>query len=262
MRQKIYQVDSFTSEPFSGNPAGVCVMDDAAPVEWMKAVASEMNLSETAFLYPTDDGYNLRWFTPEAEVDLCGHATLASAHILWEQGYLPVDRMARFDTRSGLLTAELTDGWIKLNFPSRRPEAAPPPSGLLEALGVSAVFVGACKATYIVEVESAPILRDIAPDFSSLAKLPVRGVIVTARSDNEEYDFISRYFAPDVGINEDPVTGSAHCCLGPYWMDRLVKTDLRAYQASKRGGRLRVQVEGNRVYLFGQAVTVFELEMR
>jgi PhzF family phenazine biosynthesis protein len=262
MGQKIYQVDSFTDRPFSGNPAGVCVMDDAAPVEWMKAVAAEMNLSETAFLYQSEGVFNLRWFTPRVEVDLCGHATLASSHILWEQGCLPKDKTARFETRSGLLTADLLDGWIRLNFPSKPPKAAEPPEGLLGALGVEAVFVGRNQFDYVVEVESEQVVRNMSPDFSALLKFPVRGVIATARSDSERYDFVSRFFAPAAGVNEDPVTGSAHCCLGPYWMDRLVKTELRAYQASSRGGELRVHVVGDRVHLFGRAVTVFDIEMR
>jgi len=262
MAQKIFQVDSFTNDPFRGNPAGVCVMEAAAAEDWMRDVAAEMNLSETAFLYPDGDGYHLRWFTPTVEVNLCGHATLASAHILYEQGILGASEQARFHTLSGLLTASMDDDWIMLDFPAAPPRAVEAPSGLYEALGASAVWVGENDWTYLVEVESEDIVRGLSPDFSALSRMGETCVIVTSRSEDGRYDFVSRFFAPPLGINEDPVTGSAHCCLGPYWMDRLGKAELMAYQASKRGGEIRVEVAGERVHLFGQAVTVFEALFR
>ncbi len=256
MRQTIYQVDAFTDRPFAGNPAGVCILPGPAPDAWMQAVAREMNLSETAFLLPQADGFNLRWCTPAVEVKLCGHATLASAHILFETGVLRPDAQARFHTLSGLLTAERRGDWIELNFPAKLDEPAEPPAGLAEALGATPQHVSKNGLTYLVEVASEAIVRGLQPDFGALLKLPVRGVIVTARSATPEFDFVSRFFAPAVGINEDPVTGSAHCYLTPYWADRLGKTEMIAYQASARGGILRVRLAGDRVILGGQAVTV------
>ncbi len=262
MRQKLYQVDAFTSTPFAGNPAGVCILDKAASPQWMQDVAAEINASETAFLYPSEDGYNLRWFTPVVEVELCGHATLASAHIIWEQRFLRRDQQIRFYTHSGLLTAEWADGWIRLDFPSEPPRAVTPPDGLLNALGTSAIYVGKNETRYLVEVESEEIVRKLTPDVAALFKAGGERVIVTSRSEDEKYDFVSRFFAPGMGIDEDPVTGSAHCCLAPYWTDKLGKTELTAYQASRRGGVLKVQVAGDRVIVFGQAVTVLEAEMK
>jgi PhzF family phenazine biosynthesis protein len=253
---KIYQVDAFTDKPFRGNPAAVCILDNCPTEKWMQDVAGEMNLAETAFLVPMNDGYRLRWFTPNSEVDLCGHATLASAHILWEKGYLPHDREARFHTKSGELTAKLNDGWIELNFPATPEERADGPAELIEALKIEPLYVGKDIFDYIVEVKSEDTVKNMAPDFTKLMKVPMRGVIVTARS--TEYDFISRFFAPEVGIFEDPVTGSAHCCLGPYWMKKLGKEEFYAYQASERGGLLKVKVAGNRVLISGKAITVME----
>lgn len=261
MSQIIYQVDAFTTEPFKGNPAGVCILPAAAPEEWMRNVAREMNLSETAFLYSVEDGYNLRWFTPAAEVDLCGHATLATAHILWEAGHLAPTAQARFHTRSGLLTADRCGDWIELNFPVKIEAPTEPPPDLLPALGVAANYVGKNLFDYIVEVDSEATVRGLQPDFSRLRKLPVRGVIVTSRAETGGFDFVSRFFAPAVGVDEDPVTGSAHCCLGPFWSARLGKTEFNAYQASPRGGVLRVKVCGERVLLAGQAVTVIRGEL-
>ncbi|UCG61417.1 MAG: PhzF family phenazine biosynthesis protein [Candidatus Zixiibacteriota bacterium] len=261
MTQMIYQVDSFTGTKFSGNPAGVCVMDDAASVKWMQNIASEMNLSETAFLFAKDDEYNLRWFTPTVEVELCGHATLAAAHILWKKGFHSRAQKIRFHTLSGLLTAEWVDGWIKLDFPSEPPRATSAPPGLLEGLGRKAVYVGKNESRYLVEIESEEAVRNLSPDMAGLVSAGAGRLIVTARADSAKYDFVSRFFAPGIGIDEDPVTGSAHCCLGPYWKDRLGKTKLVAYQASKRGGELKVYVVGDRVHIFGQAVTVFEAQL-
>jgi predicted PhzF superfamily epimerase YddE/YHI9 len=258
MAHKIYQVDSFTDRPFAGNPAGVCIMDEAASAKWMQSMAAEMNVSETAFLCAADDGYNLRWFTPEVEVELCGHATLASAHILWEEGGVSRVREIRFHTLSGLLKAAWIDGWIKLDFPSEPPRATAVPDGLIAAMGVKAVYVGKNESRYLIEIEAEEAVRELCPDMGGLNEAGVQRVIVTARAESGKYDFVSRYFAPGIGIDEDPVTGSAHCCLGPYWMDRLGKSELMGYQASRRGGELRVQVAGDRVYIFGQAVTVLK----
>ena len=256
MTQEIFQVDAFTDKPFAGNPAAVCVLPEAAGDEWMQHLANEMNLSETAFLVPQNDGFNLRWFTPSVEVDLCGHATLASAHILWEQGILPSDQEARFYTKSGLLRAVQKDSWIELDFPAEPEKQAEHPEALSKAFGMEAQYVGKNRFDYLVEFESAESIRKMTPDFTLLSSLGGRGFIVTSRSDSNDYDFISRFFAPAAGINEDPVTGSAHCCLGPYWARRLGKKELTAYQASARGGVVKVRVSDDRVFLGGQAVTV------
>lgn len=258
MSQRIFQIDAFTSTPFSGNPAAVCLLEAPAPEAWMQAVAAEMNLSETAFLHPEADGFRLRWFTPRREVRLCGHATLASAHVLWQAGALAPERQARFYTLSGLLTARLLDGWIEMDFPARFHSPCPPPGGLIESLGSAPVSVFSREQIYLVELASDAAVRGLQPDFNLLASLPVRSVIVTARSDDPAYDFVSRYFAPAVGINEDPVTGSAHSALAPYWAAKLGKLEMRAYQASARGGVLQVRHAGERVLICGQAVTIFE----
>ncbi len=228
----------------------------------MRDVAREMNLSETAFLVPEADGYRLRWLTPAVEVDLCGHATVASAHVLWEDGHLPAGQQARFYTRSGLLTADRRREWIELNFPAKIAEPAEAPEGLLSSLGVAqARFVGRNAWDYLVEVDSEETLRGLSPDHTSLRKIKVRGVIVTAKPANGEFDFLSRFFAPGSGVDEDPVTGSAHTALGPYWAGKLGKKELNAYQASARGGVVRVRLDGDRVILGGQAVTVMTGEL-
>ncbi len=257
----VTQVDAFTNTPFAGNPAAVCVLPEERDEQWMQNVASEMNLSETAFLLRHADGFNLRWFTPLVEVDLCGHATLASSHVLWESGLLKPDEQARFFTRSGLLTAERQGNWIELNFPATPAEATDMPEDLLLALGISATYVGKNRFDYLVEVASEDILCSMKPDYSRLLTVSARGIIVTCRASTPGYDFVSRFFAPCVGINEDPVTGSAHCCLAPYWSAKLGKETLMAYQASARGGILRVTVDGDRVKLAGQAVTVLRGEL-
>ncbi|HEU5230226.1 MAG TPA: PhzF family phenazine biosynthesis protein [Ktedonobacteraceae bacterium] len=261
MGLSITQVDAFTNKPFAGNPAAVCILREPQDADWMQNVASEMNLSETAFLTRQSDGFNLRWFTPAVEVDLCGHATLASAHVLWETNHLKPDEQARFYTRSGLLTADRKGDWIEMNFPVKMEEAATAPAGLLEALGVEASYVGKNQFDYLVEVASEAAVRGIVPNFSLLGEVPARGVIVTSRADTPGYDFISRFFAPQVGVNEDPVTGSAHCCLAPYWSRKLGRAELVGYQASPRGGVVRVRMNGDRVYLGGQAVTVLRGEL-
>jgi PhzF family phenazine biosynthesis protein len=258
MEIPLFQVDAFTDRPFTGNPAAVCLLPDSRHDQWMQAVAAEMNLSETAFLLEQDDGYRLRWFTPKIEVDLCGHATLASAHVLWTEGRVPLDEEIRFHTNSGLLKACRRGDLIELDFPSQPPSKVDPPPGLLEALGVSAKFVGKNRFDYLVEVESEDVLRGMRPDFHRLGQIEVRGVIVTSRSESPQYDFVSRFFAPWAGIDEDPVTGSAHCCLGPYWQGRLGKSKFVAYQASARVGVVHVRVTDDRTHLGGQAVTVMK----
>ena len=259
---RIVQVDAFTARPFAGNPAAVCVLSQDPRDQWMRDVAREMNLSETAFLVPAGDGFNLRWFTPAVEVDLCGHATLASAHVLWQDGHLLEGRQARFHTRSGLLTADRRGDWIEMDFPAKVAAPAEPPAELLPALGLPhAKFVGKNAFDYLVEVDSDETLRALAPDHSAPRKVPVRGVIVTARSSTAGFDFVSRFFAPGSGVDEDPVTGSAHTALGPYWAAILGTNDLIAYQASARGGVVRVSVRDTRVLLAGQAVTVMQGEL-
>jgi PhzF family phenazine biosynthesis protein len=254
---RIVQVDAFTNRPFAGNPAAVCVLKEAPSEEWMKDVAREMNLSETAFLVPRNGGFHLRWFTPAVEVALCGHATVASAHVLWQDGHLPEAQQAQFHTLSGLLTADRRGDWIELDFPAKIAEPVGPPADLLPALGVAeAKFVGKNAFDYLVEIESDADLRALSPDHSRLRKLPVRGVIVTAQSASPEFDFISRFFAPGSGIDEDPVTGSAHTALGPYWAGKLGKIEMTAFQASARGGVVKIRMAGDRVKLGGQAVTV------
>ena len=258
---RLLQIDAFTSEPFRGNPAAVCFLDRDRDSEWMQRVAAEMNLSETAFLLPRDDGWSLRWFTPTIEVDLCGHATLASAHALWQERLLGEHDAARFHTRSGLLTAERQGEWIELDFPDQVAEAIDAPDGLLEALGVrEPIWVGRNPMDYLVEIGSEELLEALRPDHSRLRTMTARGVIVTSRGTGE-YDFVSRFFAPGSGIDEDPVTGSSHCALAPYWAPRLGKTEFLAYQASPRGGVLRVRLAGDRVKLGGRAVTVLRGEL-
>jgi PhzF family phenazine biosynthesis protein len=256
---KLFQIDAFTSEAFRGNPAAVCLLDRERDASWMQDVAAEMNLSETAFLLSMNDGYSLRWFTPAVEVALCGHATLASAHALWEEHGLAG---ARFHTKSGLLTAERNGDLIELDFPATREERADAPEGLLESLGIDApLYVGKNKFDYLVEVASEDIVRKLDPDHAQLRRIPVRGVIVTSRATMEGADFVSRFFAPGSGVDEDPVTGSAHCCLTPYWSAKLGKNVMTAYQASQRGGFVYVQLAGDRVKLRGRAVTVFRGEL-
>ncbi|MCD4671569.1 MAG: PhzF family phenazine biosynthesis protein [Anaerolineaceae bacterium] len=261
----IYQVDAFTHKPFSGNPAAVCLLPSEQPDDWMQSLAREMNLSETAFLLPEADGYRLRWFTPAIEVDLCGHATLASAFVLAQRGGLPVGQTMKFFTRSGLLTAARRGKRIELNFPARPTCPGKAPSALLDALGLRQEDVLAAEDSngrVLIEVNGENVVRQLKPDFSKLAAADTgQGVIVTSRSKEEKYDFISRFFAPYAGINEDPVTGSAHCCLAPYWAARLDKMIMSAYQASARGGELEVELAGERVLLRGHAVTIFRGEL-
>lgn len=257
----IVQVDAFTDRRFAGNPAAVCVLAEPRDEHWMQDVAREMNLSETAFLVRQGDGYNLRWFTPTVEVELCGHATLASAHALWEAGLLRPDEPARFYTQSGLLTAVRRGDWIEMDFPAKPAEPASPPEGLGYALGAEMKYVGRSQFDYLIEVDSEETVRQLKPDFTLLGAIPVRGIMVTSRATTEGFDFVSRFFAPGSGVDEDPVTGSAHCSLGPFWSPRLGKTAFVARQVSARGGVVRVRVEGERVILGGQAVTVLRGEL-
>ncbi|HDQ44412.1 MAG TPA: PhzF family phenazine biosynthesis protein [bacterium] len=257
----IYQVDAFTKEPFRGNPAGVCLLDAPADVKWMQAVAREMNLSETAFLYPVGDAFHLRWFTPAVEVDLCGHATLASTHVLHETGRMNEGREVRFETRSGTLIATKNGGRIEMDFPATPAREVAIPDGLFEAIGFTSPYVARNATDYLVVAKDADRVRACLPDFGRLKAITERGVIITARDDSGGYDFISRFFAPAAGIDEDPVTGSTHCTLGPYWGSVLEKSILRAFQASVRGGEMEVELSGDRVLLRGYAVTVMRCEL-
>ncbi|WP_017658639.1 PhzF family phenazine biosynthesis protein [Baaleninema simplex] len=253
---QLLQIDAFTDRPYCGNPAAVCILEHPADEGWMQCVAAEKNLSETAFLHPEADGYRLRWFTPKVEVELCGHATLASAHALWELDLADPNDILYFYTRSGRLSAKRDREWIELDFPASPVVQIEPPSQLLEALGVRPQFVGEnVLKDLLVEVATEDEVRQLQPDFAKLTKLSARGVIVTSSS-NSEYDFVSRFFAPAAGIDEDPVTGSAHCALAPYWGRKLGKMELTGFQASHRGGIVRVRRDRERVVLGGRAVTV------
>ena len=260
-RQRFTQVDAFTNRPFTGNPAAVCLLPEAADPAWMQQVAREMNVAETAFLVRQADGFDLRWFTPSTEVDLCGHATLASAHVLWEEQQLRSDETARFHTRSGVLTASRDPSLIWLDFPATPSQPAAVAPDLAGGIGSGMRYVGRTAFDYLVELDSESAVRDLVPDLNQLARLPVRGVIVTARSESGSYDFVSRFFAPAAGVPEDPVTGSAHCGLAPFWAERLNRAELVGYQASQRGGVVRVRLEKGRVRLGGQAVTVLRGEL-
>ncbi len=254
-----YHVNSFTEVPFHGNPAGVVILEEDKPSEWMRQVAAETGFSETAFVRRTGDAFALRWFTPTVEVDLCGHATLATAHILFQENIINKHEHAHFQTLSGELVAAWQDNWIKLDFPAYHPQPTEPPQAMLEAVGFKPIAcVQEPGGRWLWELVAPKDVIDAKPDFSLLVNQPGRGLIVTAKSDNEKYDFISRYFAPWVGINEDPVTGSAHCLLAPYWSTRLGKESFSAYQASARGGELKVHLQGERVDIYGQAVTIFK----
>jgi predicted PhzF superfamily epimerase YddE/YHI9 len=266
MRLALHQIDAFADRPFAGNPAAVCLLDAPREAAWMQAVAAEVNLSETAFLARRGgDGFDLRWFTPTTEVDLCGHATLASAHRLWETGELGAGEEARFHTRSGLLSARRrADGWIELDFPALPPRRLEPTPELLgEVLGGAAArWVGASREDLLVLLDDAAAVRALRPASQAVARLPARGVIVTAAAEAASgHDFVSRFFAPAVGVPEDPVTGSAHCTLGPFWAERLGRDEVVGHQASARGGTVRVRVRGERVTLAGQAVTVMAGEL-
>jgi len=259
--QQFVQIDAFSNQPFAGNPAAVCVLDAYPDATWMQQVAAEMNLSETAYLCPRGEYFELRWFTPTVEVDLCGHATLASAHHLWELELLAASATARFHTASGLLTARKHGEWIEMDFPSEPAEQAPGNEELLSALRCRALWFGRNRMDYLIELESEEEVRGLRPDFAGIARCEARGVIVTSRAASGEYDFVSRFFAPASGVDEDPVTGSAHCCLAPFWASRLQKDCMVGYQASERGGIVGVEFAGERTLLRGQAVTVVRGEI-
>jgi PhzF family phenazine biosynthesis protein len=261
VRIPLYQVDAFASSVFRGNPAAICPLKSWLPDATLQAIAAENNLPETAFFVREGDGYRLRWFTPTVEVELCGHATLASAHVLWEEGVLPSAQTARFATKSGELRASRRGDLIELDFPSKPEQPAEAPDNLLEALGVKPLYVGRNVFDYLLLLESEDAVRAVSPDFALLRGVKVRGVIVTAPSARPEFDFVSRFFAPAVGVDEDPVTGSAHCCLGPFWAARLGKNELVGHQVSARGGIVNVRVAGDRVFLGGRAVTVLRGEL-
>jgi len=254
---RFFLVDAFTNRPFTGNPAAVCLMPGPADPSWMQQLARETNVSETAYLHPEDDGWRLRWFTPKTEVELCGHPTLATAHVLWEEGLLPADAPITFHTLSGDLVVSREGDWVELDLPALPVEQALLPDGLLEAMGLDAVrFSGRSGDDYLLEVETPDVVRRLTPDVRALVSLPLRSIIPTAAGGGGTHDFVSRFFAPVAGRAEDHVTGFAHCLLGPYWQRRLGKDRLSAYQASERGGSLQVTMRGERVILGGQAVTI------
>ena len=253
-------VDAFTDAPYRGNPAAVMVLSAWPADDWLHSVAREIRLSETAFLVPADRGYRLRWFTPAGEVDVCGHATLASAHVRWSAGLVQGGQASEFSTRSGRLTCRQGTKQIEMDFPAKPPQACQAPAGLLESLGCPVEDVGRNAFDFLVRVADAATVRGLQPDLDMLAAVEARGVIVTAPGDAAGIDFVSRFFAPRVGVDEDPVTGSAHCCLGPYWAGILGKIKLSAYQASERGGVVGVAVHGERVTLCGSAVSVAQGE--
>ena len=257
----IHIIDAFTDRPFAGNPAAVCILGQPADETWMQLVAREMNLAETAFVHRIGGGWSLRWFTPAVEVRLCGHATLGSAHAIWHTGLLRGDEEARFHTLSGWLTCKREGDWIAMDFPACPVVPCEAPAGLAEALGCVFSFCGSNGIDHLVEVADEKTLRGLSPNFSALAPLTQRGVIVTCRSESSEFDFISRFFATAAGINEDPVTGSAHCALGPYWQAKLGQSDFTAFQASERGGTVKLSVRGERVILRGQAVMMSRVEL-
>ncbi|MFC4060330.1 PhzF family phenazine biosynthesis protein [Planomonospora corallina] len=258
---RIYTVDSFTDRTFRGNPAGVCLLDAPMPDEWMQSVAAEMRHSETAFLLRAGEGpHFLRWFTPTTEVALCGHATLATAHVLYSTGI--ATGVLEFSTKSGILRVTRgEDEVITLDFPAKSVAEAAAPEGLVEALGVKPVRIGKNVWDYLVEVEDEEAVRAVSPDFAALEAVDARGIIVTAAASGEGADYVSRFFAPRVGVPEDPVTGSAHCALAPYWSARFGRDTLIGRQLSERGGEIRTTVRGDRVGLSGHAVTVLSGEL-
>lgn len=251
----VFMVDAFTSEIFKGNPAAVCLLPSALSDTLMQAIAREMNCPETAFVMEHHDGFLLRWFAPLQEVDLCGHATLATAHVLYEQHIATERQELRFNTRSGLLSVKKGDTII-MNFPPEKASECSIPNWIIDALGVKPVYTGKNRMDYLIELETEKEVLVINPDFRALKKMDSRGVIVTAKSSGKGFDFVSRFFAPGLGVDEDPVTGSSHCCLGPYWQNKLQKNKFTAYQASQRGGIVEVEVSDSRVYIGGKAVTV------
>lgn len=260
MGVRMFLVDAFTDGPFSGNPAGVCLPDREVDAAWMQAVATEMNQAETAFLRPRADGWDLRWFTPTIEVDLCGHATLAAAHVLWSEGLLATAAAARFHTRSGALGAQRLDEQIVLDFPQVTMTPCAPPEGLIDALGVQPLSVFRAGPDYVIEAHDEAAVIGAQPDLPALAAIACRGIGVTAQGTDCEVS--SRFFAPAAGIPEDAVTGSLHCALGPFWSRRLRKATLRCRQRSRRGGVLHVTPRDGRVLLGGQTLTTLAGDWR
>jgi PhzF family phenazine biosynthesis protein len=258
MRIPVYFADAFTTELFSGNPAAVCLLEESIDCETMQKIAAELNLSETAFTFVQDGKRMIRWFTPLCEVDLCGHATLATTHVMNTAGLLQ-DGAVSFMSKSGELTAAASDNAITLNFPIGELSVCPEPDGLMDALGVTGVFEGEAMNTLLVLCEDEKTVREVFPDFTALKKIPFEAVVITAPSD--KYDFVSRMFGPAIGIDEDPVTGMAHCILGEYWRRKTGKNVFKAYQASKRGGGMVVEIKGGRALLTGQAVITMKGEM-
>lgn len=254
-------VDAFAEAPFRGNPAAVCLLDRPRSAAFMQALAAELNLPATVFVEGAPKTFALRWFSPTAELALCGHGTVAAAHALWETARLSPSAPARFATRSGPLSATARDGWIALDMAPDVATTTAPPVGLLDALGVKARWVGRNRLDYVVEVDDEATVRALQPDLAALAAVDTRGVSVTARASSDGVDFVSRFFAPRVGISEDAVTGSAHCSLAPLWAARLRTSRLIAHQLSARGGVVRAEVAADRVILSGQAVTVLRGEV-
>jgi PhzF family phenazine biosynthesis protein len=258
---RYYVVDAFADRPFTGNPAAVVPLAAWPSNEWMQNLAMEMNLSETAFVVGSDGIYELRWFTPTTEVELCGHATLAAAHVLWSEGYAAATSPISFDTHGGMLRCSRSETGIELDFPATTASPLAPPDLLREAIPGTPEFIGKSQFDYLIVLGDANAVRELVPDFALLRRIPARGFIVTAASDNETHDFVSRFFAPSAGVNEDPVTGSAHCCLAPYWSQRLGKEELVGYQASRRGGTVSTRIWEDRVILGGTARTVMQGEL-
>ncbi|MBX3439653.1 MAG: PhzF family phenazine biosynthesis protein [Planctomycetaceae bacterium] len=261
MRIPCWQVDAFTNQRYAGNSAAVCLLNGKMETDWMQSVAREMNLSETSFVRPLEEGFELRWFTPLIEVDLCGHATLAAAHALWTEGIVDPGSPLRFHTRSGWLTCTRVGRLIELDFPALPVTESTPPPELLEAVGAAPVFVGRTPCDYLLAFEDESAVRAVKPDFRRLSQVQTRGIIVTAPSDDKRFDFVSRFFAPALGVDEDPVCGSAHCSLGPFWSGRTGKQSFTGHQISERGGVVHVRLNSDRIILSGEAVTVLRGEL-
>ncbi|MCW3099464.1 MAG: phenazine biosynthesis protein PhzF family [Chthonomonadaceae bacterium] len=260
-RLSLIHVDAFTNRIFGGNAAAVCVLSEPCDSLWMQHLARETHLPATVFLWPQETGYSIRWFTPSQELSLCGHGTLAAAHTLWTEGYVPAGQAIALHYQAGELTAERNGEWIEMDFPATRVTPSPAPTNLLQGLGIAPCYVGRSAHSYLVELNSESEVRGLMPDIAAFAQLDTARVIVTGRATGAGFDFVSRFFAPGLGIAEDAVTGSSHCVLAPYWAERLDKKDMVGYQASARGGIVRVRVQGDRVTLGGQAVTVVRGEL-
>ncbi|MEM9942616.1 MAG: PhzF family phenazine biosynthesis protein [Planctomycetota bacterium] len=261
MELEIYQVDAFTKVPFKGNPAAVCIVEEGSAVtdDQMQSIAMEMNLAETAFVMKREDGMQIRWFTPTDEVDLCGHATLASAFVIWKKGEVAVDQPIQFQSQSGTLICRQDSGVVEMDFPALKAVPSATPDGLLDSMGIGSGIVSRSCFDYLIEVDSESVVRNCSPDFEKIRKIETRGVILTSQADGgSPFDFVSRFFCPEIGINEDPVTGSAHCCLTPYWAKKLGKKKMIGYQASQRGGIVEVELSTDRVLLKGSAVEILK----